>query len=158
MIIIISGMTKKRVIGKDDKLPWNIPEDLKNFKEITSGNTVIMGRKTFESIGKALPNRNNIVISKTMQPIDESEFGIDICADVSEALAKAKEYKKDIFIIGGANIYKEFLPYADRLYLSLIKKEYDGNVFFPKYDENEWEEIEKKEFNEFDFIKLKKKN
>jgi dihydrofolate reductase len=157
MITIISGMTKGKVIGKDGKLPWNIAEDLKNFKQLTSGNTVIMGRKTFESIGKALPNRNNIVISKTMQPIDEIEYGINICYDVNEAILKAKKYGKEIFIIGGARIYEEFLAYADRMYLSIIKKDYEGNTYFPNYDENKWEVVEIKEYEEFEFRELRKK-
>ncbi|MBS3136179.1 dihydrofolate reductase [Candidatus Woesearchaeota archaeon] len=150
---IIAAMTKDRVIGKDNKLIWNIPVDLKNFRNITSGNTVIMGRKTFESIGNPLPNRHNIVVSSSMQHVD----GIDVCKDIKEALAKAKEYGKEIFIIGGSSIYRQTVPFADKMYISWVKKYYHGDAYFPDFDIVEWEVIEEKNFPEFDFVVYKRR-
>ena len=150
---IIAAMTKDRVIGKENKLIWNIPVDLKNFRNITSGNTVIMGRKTFESIGNPLPNRHNIVVSSSMQHVD----GIDVCKDIKEALAKAKEYGKEIFIIGGSSIYRQTVPFADKMYISWVKKYYHGDAYFPDFDIVEWEVIEEKNFPEFDFVVYKRR-
>ncbi len=148
MIAIIVGLTKNRIIGKNNDLPWKISEDLKNFKKHTAGQTIIMGRKTYESIGRPLPNRHNIVISRNMQEIE----GVDICSSIEEATKKAKEYEKDIFIIGGSTIYKQFLPIVDKLYLSWINKDYDGDTYFPEFNLDEWQEEHKEEFEEFNFI------
>ena len=138
MIAIIAGMTKNRVIGKGNNLPWHIPEDLKNFKRVTSGNTVIMGRKTYDSIlsmiGHPLPNRNNIVISRSLQ--DER---VTVCRSVEEAVENGRSFEKDIFVIGGATIYKLFLPIADKKYISWIKKDYEGDVYFPKFNLDEFQ-------------------
>ena len=148
-ICIIAGLTKKRVIGKEGKLPWHIPEDLKNFKKLTSGQVVVMGRKTFESIlsflGKPLPNRVNIVVSRTM----EGKKGIGICRSFEEAMEQAKLFGKDIFIIGGTSMFAEGLKVADKLFLSWVKKAYEGDVYFPEFDMNDWEVIEEKDFGEF---------
>lgn len=143
MINIIAAMTKERVIGKDNKLPWHIPEDLANFKKLTSGHTVVLGRKTYESIPKRfrpLSNRNNIVVSRTMP----TEAGIDVCPSLEEAIATAQAYGKEIFIVGGASIYQQALPITDRMYISQIKKNYPGDAYFPNFDVNEWE-IEQQE-------------
>lgn len=134
MINIISGFPKNKVIGKGPDLPWHIPEDLKHFKEITTGKTIIMGLVTYKSIGKALPNRNNIVMSFNKIELNDAE----VATSIDEALEIAKKYDKEIFIIGGASIYKLFLPIADQLYISHIKEEYEGDVYFPEYDENNW--------------------
>ncbi len=153
MITIIAAMTASRVIGKDNKLPWNLKEDLQNFKRLTSGNTVIMGRKTFESIGRPLPNRNNIVVSQSMNPMQ----GIDVCRDVDEALQKAASYGKEIFIIGGAAIYAATLPYADRMILSHVKKEYAGDTYFPAFNEEGWNLKKLQEYAEFDVVEYRRK-
>ena len=148
-------MTKNRVIGKDNSLPWHIPEDLKNFKELTTENTVIMGRKTWESIPekfRPLPNRNNIVISRNL-----SAEGADVCSSVKEALEKAKSYGKEIFIIGGSSIYEQFLPLTDKMYISYLKEEYAGDTYFPNFNKEDWEIIERKDFAEFEFIVYERK-
>ena len=149
-------MTKNRVIGKDNSLPWHIPEDLKNFKELTTENAVIMGRKTWESIPekfRPLPNRNNIVISRNMNSLE----GIDVCSSVEEALEKAKSYDKEIFIIGGSSIYEQFLPLTDKMYISYLKEEYAGDTYFPNFNKEDWEIIERKDFAEFEFIVYERK-
>ena len=148
MIAIIAAMTTKRVIGKNGKLPWKIPEEMQNFKRLTTGNTVIMGRKTFESIGRPLPNRNNLVVSSTLLP----QEGIIVHKTIIESLQKAKLFQKGIFIIGGATIYQEMLPFADKMYLSYIKKDYDGDAYFPEFNEDNWT-IEKREnHDEFELV------
>ena len=119
MIIIIAAMTKSRVICKNNNLIWRIPEDLKNFKRITEWISIIMGRKTYDSIGRPLTNRNNIVISRAMPKAE----GVDICPRVEEAIEKAKEYGKDIFIIGGASVYAQTIGIADKMFLSFVKKD-----------------------------------
>lgn len=151
-MIIIAALTKKRVIGKDNKLLWNLPEDMENFRKLTTGNTVIMGTRTFESIGKPLPNRNNIVVS--FVPIEIE--GADVCLSLEEAIAKAKSYGKEIFIIGGASVYKQALPLADKLYLSFVKKEYEGDAYFPEFDEKDWIVEKRKDFKDFEFVIYRK--
>ena len=148
MIGIIAAMTKSRVIGKNNQLPWHLSDDLKNFKKLTVGNTVIMGRKTFESIGRPLPDRNNIVISSSMPPAEN----IIVAKTVEEALQKAESFSKEIFIIGGASVYAQSLPFADRLYLSFIKKDYDGDVYFPEFDRADWKIENKTDFPDFELV------
>jgi dihydrofolate reductase len=156
MIAMIVGMTKERVIGKHNSLPWHIREDLKNFKELTTGNVVIMGRKTYESLPqkfRPLPNRHNIVLSRSMA----SQEGIELCDSVENALRIAKLHHKNIFIIGGSTIYNQFLPFTDTMFISYIKKNYEGDTYFPAFDETIWDITETREFEEFTFVKYEKK-
>src|SRR3989338_5242596 len=134
MITIIAALTKNHVIGNENRLIWNIPEDMRNFRKVTSGNVVVMGRKTYDSIGKPLPNRHNIVISRSQKNIP----GVDVCNTLADAIEKGKSYGKEIFIIGGATIYGQALPLADKMILSWVKREYEGDAFFPEFDEGEW--------------------
>ncbi len=161
MISIIAGMTKNRVIGKNNQLPWHIPEDLQNFKKITNGKTVLMGRKTYESLPakfRPLPNRKNIVISRTMLP----EAGLDVCKSMEEAVERANAAKEEFFVIGGASIYQQALPFADKLYISYIKskegKEYEGDTYFPEFDLNDWEEELREDHDEFEFVVYRRNN
>jgi dihydrofolate reductase len=153
-VILICALTKNRVIGKDNKLLWHIPEDLQNFKRLTLGNSVIMGKKTFESIGsKPFPGRNNIVLNFVSEEIP----GATVCTSIPEALDKAREFGKEIFIGGGASIYKQFLPFADKMYLSYVKKEYKGDVYFPEFDEAEWNVVKREDHEEFEFVEYERK-
>lgn len=130
-ISIIAALGKNREIGKEGKLLWNIPEDLKRFKQLTMGHAIIMGRKTFESIGKPLPERTNIVLSRRNLDIPE----VLKASSIEETLAKAREIdREEIFIIGGAEIYAQTLPLADRLYLTLIEDQKEADAFFPVYE------------------------
>jgi dihydrofolate reductase len=147
MIAIIAALTRRRVIGKDGRLPWSIPDDLKNFRRLTDGKTVVMGRKTFESIGRPLPNRHNIVVSRDLEP----RHGIEVCRSFDEAIEKGKAHGTDIFVIGGAAMYQAALRIADRLYLSWVKKDYDGDAFFPEFDGRGWSIIEEKDHPDFVF-------
>ena len=154
MKAIIAAMTKERVIGRDNKLPWNIPEDLINFKRLTLNNTVIMGRKTYESIPKKfrpLPKRHNIILSRSMNAI-----GIDVARSFEEALRIADSYGNDIFFIGGPEIYRQALSFADTMFISYIKKNYEGDTYFPKFDQKNWRIEERHDFADFELIVYKK--
>lgn len=132
MISLIAAIQKKdRGIGFKNELLYRISDDLKRFKELTSGHPIIMGRKTYESIGKALPNRTNIVV--TRQKL--SKDGVIFVKSFEEALHKAKEIDENIFVIGGAEIYKLALPYADRLELTIVDGNKEADTFFPEYSE-----------------------
>lgn len=136
MINMIVATSKNNQIGIDNKLPWHIPEDLKYFRQTTSGKTVLMGRKTFESIGRPLPNRKNIVLTRDMNFAPE---GVSVVHNLEEALEICNS-KEEIFIIGGGEIYSLFLPYADYLYITLVDKVINGDTDFPVY-ENQFEMI-----------------
>lgn len=156
MVSLIVGMTKDRVIGNKGTLPWHIPDDLKNFKGITEGNVVIMGRKTWDSLPtkfKPLPNRINLVVSSSL----ENRSGIIVCRSLEEALQKARGFKKEICIIGGATIYQQALPLVQKMYISIIKKEVAGDTFFPNFNKEEWKVAEEKEFPEFMFAIYERK-
>ena len=126
MITIVAACSANRVIGKDNKLIWRVPGDLKRFKEMTTGHTVLMGRKTYESIGKPLPNRRNVVISRNPNLVIEN------CLNYTSLTESLTMFKNDLFIIGGEEIYRQTLPYADRIELTLINKNFDGDAFFPE--------------------------
>lgn len=135
-IILIAALTKNRVIGKAGAMPWHLSVDLKRFKKQTLNNPIIMGRKTFESIGsKPLPNRRNIVITR------QSLANMNSC-EVVESPAAAVELlagSERVFIIGGGKIYQQFLPQATHLYLTEIDAEIEGDTYFPQFDKSEWE-------------------
>ena len=155
MHIIIAAMTKSRVIGKNNALPWNIPEELQHFRTQTLNSTVIMGRKTYDSIGRLMPKRHNIIVSRSSPNIP----GADVCSSLDEALKKAKTYNKTTFIIGGAQIFKEALDsgVVDKMYLSWIKHEYEGDTYFPEFNESKWTIEKREDHEEFEFVILKKK-
>ena len=141
MLSIIVAVAENNVIGKDNKLIWHLPEDLKRFKILTTGHTIIMGRKTFESLGRILPNRKHVILCNDMQ-INIENDNIEILKDIS-MLNKYIESEEENFIIGGATIYKLLMPYAKKLYLTKIHEEFEGDVYFPEINENEWKIIEK---------------
>lgn len=131
IISIIAAIGTNRELGKNNKLLWNIPEDLKRFKELTNGHPVIMGRKTFESIGRPLPNRINIIITHDKNYKEEGCLVVHSLEQAIE-LAEAKD-DKEIFIIGGGQIYKQAINIADKLYLTIVKRSYAADTFFPDY-------------------------
>lgn len=139
-INVIVAMTKRRIIGKDGTLPWHLSEDLKLFKAHTTGNIVIMGRKTFDSIGRPLPNRRNLVVSKSIQE-NEKVAGVEYFPDLEHALKAAQEGSGKIFIIGGASIYHQMIEKADRLYISLVDGDFDGDTCFPEVKEDVWKVV-----------------
>ncbi|MBW8524304.1 dihydrofolate reductase [Chryseobacterium chendengshani] len=153
MTTIVVAMGEKNEIGYDNKLLWHLPKDLKHFKDLTSGHPIIMGRKTYESIGKPLPNRTNIVVSRKK---DWYQEGILIVGSIKEAVKFAKKIDEDIFIIGGGNIYEQTIEITDKLEVTLVKAELKADTFFPKIDPKMWklsEEVfhEKDDKNQYDF-------
>jgi len=132
-------MACNRVIGINNTLPWHLPADLQHFKQITMGKPVIMGRKTYESIGRPLPGRLNIIISQNQDYIVE---GCQVVHSIDEAFSAASQYD-EAMVIGGASFYAQALPYANRLYLTVIDENFDGDATFPEYNEGEWQEIER---------------
>ena len=152
IISFVAAMGKNRVIGKNGKLPWHLPKDLKHFHDMTLGKPVIMGRKTYESIGKPLPDRTNIIITRDQSYKAE---GCIVVHTIDEAL-KAAGNAEEVMVIGGSQIYKEFLPRANRMYLTFIDEEFQGDTYFPEYNIEEWKEISYEEHerdaeNKYDF-------
>lgn len=135
IISLIAAISSNYVIGKDKDIPWKIPGEQVRFKDLTMGKTVIMGRKTFESIGQPLPNRKTIIISKSKNIIYNNCLTIESLDGAFNLLKQEDE----IFIAGGGEIYKESLPFADRIYLTVIDKEFEGNIFFPMLNKDEFE-------------------
>lgn len=134
MISLIVAMSKNRVIGKDGKMPWHLPNDLKYFKQVTTDNVVVMGRKTFESMGKPLSNRINIILTKD---VNYKAEGCLVFNSIDHLLESIKHIS-NVFVIGGSELYKQFLPIAKKLYITYLNHEFNGDTFFPEYDENEW--------------------
>lgn len=160
-ISLIVAMSKNRVIGRDNKMPWHLSADLKRFRAITMNSPILMGRKTFESIGKPLDGRTNLILSKN---INYQPQGCLVFQSLESALNEAKKYGEEVFIIGGATLYEIALPLAKRLYLTDIQAEFEGDTLFPEFDVNEWNEIaceqidndEKVDFS-YRFLTLEKK-
>lgn len=143
MLSIIVAVAKNNVIGKDNKLIWHLPEDLKRFKRLTTGHTIIMGRKTFESLGRVLPNRKHIVLCNDAEMnIDDENVEV---VDSIDKLEKYENSEEENFVIGGASIYKLLLPKASKLYITKINQEFDGDVYFPEINENEWKIVEREQ-------------
>ncbi|OIR61085.1 dihydrofolate reductase [Bacillus sp. FMQ74] len=161
MISFIFAMDANRLIGKDNDLPWHLPNDLAYFKKVTSGHSIIMGRKTFESIGRPLPNRENIVVTSA----PASEFpGCTVVSSLQDVLDICSG-SEECFVIGGAQLYTDLFPYADRLYMTKIHHEFEGDRHFPEFDEGDWDLVSseqgiKDEKNPYDyeFLVYEKKN
>ena len=158
-ISLIAAMSHNKVIGIQNTLPWHMPADLKHFKQLTLYKPIIMGKNTFNSIGKALPSRQNIVLTR------DNDFKADntyVFHEIDTALAEVAQ-EDEVMIIGGESIYQQFLPKATTMYLTLIDVVRDGDAFFPEWNENEWKEVSNEthqadENNKYDyrFVTLKK--
>ncbi len=153
MITILVAMTKQGVIGLGDKMPWHIPKELKHFRRTTLQHAVIMGRKTYESLPtKPLPGRLNLVISRTKQfPHAMNSRSVD---EVIDMICARKTVKEEIFVIGGKQIYEEFLPYANRILASIIKHPYQGDVYFPGFCATNGPKV-LESYREFDVVEYK---
>ena len=149
MLSLIVAKAENNVIGKDNKLLWHLPEDLKRFKNLTTGHTIIMGRKTFESLGRVLPNRKHVVF--TQNP----NFKVDdVNVKVVHSLSDIQEYvedKNENFVIGGEKIYNLLMPYVSKMYITEIHKDFDGDTFFPNVDLESWKETSREKMNADDF-------
>lgn len=137
-------MSKNRVIGDSNTLIWHLPEDLKRFKQLTTGNAIVMGRKTYESIGRPLPNRRNIIITR------DKDYSIEGCEVVNSLEEAFLITGSDCFVIGGGEIYKQSLSYSEKIYLTLIDKDFEGDTEFPEIN-SEWKEINKEDFESSEF-------
>ena len=162
MLSIIVAKAKNNVIGKNNELIWHLPEDLKRFKKLTTGHTIIMGRKTFQALGRVLPERKHIIFSQN------PDFKVDDPnVEIVHSMLQIQEYienDEENFVIGGAMIYNLLMPYVTKMYVTQIDKEFEGDAFFPKIDEEKWKEIEripgiKDEENslDYEFITYEKK-
>ena len=154
-VSLIAALAQNRVIGIENRLPWKLPEDLAHFKALTLGHPILMGRKTFESLGRPLPSRRNIVISRNA---DYQPVGCEIATSISAAIDLCAD-AEEIFFIGGAELYKQVLPIVDRLYLTEVQIEALGDAWFPDYDSSAFREIsreshtgEKGDTLAFDFL------
>ena len=169
-INIIVAVASNGIIGGENKLLWHLPADMKYFRNLTTNHTIIMGRKTYDSIGKPLPNRTNIVISRTPDYVVE---GCITATSLESAIQKAQEVyeqkpekdEQNIYIIGGAQIYKLALPIADYLYITEVKENFSGDTYFEKMDNAVWNEIareshkaDEKNIYDYDFVTYKKIN
>ncbi|MEI8385250.1 MAG: dihydrofolate reductase [Nitrosomonadaceae bacterium] len=138
---ILVAMAKNRVIGKNNTLPWQLPPDLKRFKQLTMGHHIVMGRKTYESIGRPLPGRTSIIITRQT---DYQAPGAIVVASIDQALkvsSEGQEIDQEIFVIGGAEIYQQALELCQRIYITEIQQEFDGDTLFPELNQQEWREI-----------------
>ena len=140
---LIVALNNKNVIGNDNTIPWYLPSDLKRFKTLTENNIVVMGRKTYDSIGRPLPNRTNIVMTKDTNYQKE---GVEIVFDEREALNLIKDLNQEVFIIGGSKIYELFEPWATSLMITRVLKDFEGDAFFPNINWNNWLIKNKEEF------------
>lgn len=141
IISLIAAMDRNRLIGRDNGLPWHLPDDFKHFKTVTMGKPVIMGRKTFESIGKPLPGRRNIVVSRSGFQAN----GVESVVSIEQALVAAGA-ADEVMIIGGANLYQQMIDCAERMYLTHVDGEFDGDAWFPEFNQNDWQVISSKKY------------
>lgn len=148
MLSIIVAKAKNNAIGKDNQLLWHLSEDLKRFKKLTTGHNIIMGRRTFESLGRVLPNRYHVILCNDMEMNIDDE-NVEVLEDIS-LLDKYINSEEENFVIGGATMYKLLMPYAKKMYITEIDKDFDGDVYFPEIDSDEWKIIEKEKGPEDD--------
>lgn len=140
-VTLIAAMSRNRVIGVDNSLPWHLSADLRRFKAITLGKPIFMGRKTHESIGRPLPGRLNLILSRNPEYLAE---GCVVVHTLDQALLAAAGFD-ELMVIGGSSLYQTMLPYANRLYLTLIDAEFEGDTFFPAIHQTDWREVERQE-------------
>lgn len=153
MVTIIAAIAANNALGKDNQLIWHLPADLKRFKKTTLNHAVIMGRKTYESLGKTLPNRTNIVITR------DKNYKVEGCVVVNslkDALKAAAEIDENPFILGGAEIYKQVMPYTDKLDITFVHHQFEADVYFPEIDKTIWKETSREDFkadenNKYDY-------
>ena len=140
MVTIVVAISENNAIGKNNQLLWYLPADLKHFKNITTGHTVIMGRKTYDSVGKPLPNRRNIIITRQDITIE----GCEVVKSIEDALALSTG-EEEVFIVGGAEIYKQSIHLTNRIYLTIVHQKFDADSFFPEINYDEWQQTERED-------------
>lgn len=150
---LIVAMSRNRCIGKDGKLPWHIPEDLKHFRVVTRGHAIVMGRKTYDSIGRPLPDRRNIVVSRQPSLVID---GCEVYPSLQVAIDAAFRTDPSPVIIGGAALYAESLPYVQRMWVTEVPMVVEGDTFFPEWDPEEWMEAARRKGNEVEFVRYER--
>ena len=152
-VSLVVAIAQNGVIGRDGGLPWHLPEDLRHFRRVTTGHAIIMGRKTWDSIGRPLPKRRSIVVSR--QPALRLD-GAEVAGSLDEALALAAQTDPEPMVIGGASMYEAALPRADRIYLTEVLEDAEGDVRFPLLDRSVWREIDRREIEGATFLTLER--
>ncbi len=152
-MIIISAMTRERVIGAGEGMPWSVPEEYAQFLNFVRGQTVIMGRRSFDIFGKDLGDSHAVVVSRSAASVP----GAEVAAGIDEAVRKAECYGTEIFSAGGASIYRQTLPLADAMYLSTIKGTFVGDTFFPEFEEQAWEVERREDHPRFEFVVFRRR-
>ena len=148
-VTLVAAVAANGVIGKDGALPWHLPDDLRNFKRLTRGHVLVMGRRTFDSIGRPLPDRTTIVVTRQSQWRAE---GVQTAADVPEALARAAQLDEQVFVAGGQEIFREALPVADTMVISKVDARPDGDTVFPPVDWAAWQEESREPMDGFEVV------
>ena len=148
-VVLVAAVATNGVIGLDGDIPWSIPEDLKHFRAVTKGNTVVMGRRTFESIGHPLPFRTNVVVTRDPS---WSFDGVFTASSVESAIQLAQRFEGDVMIIGGAQVYAAALPLAEVQILTEVHQSPEGDTFYPEFDSSDWQEGHREPHDGFDFV------
>ncbi len=148
-VVMVAAVADNGVIGRDGGLPWHLSEDLQHFRRVTTGNTVVMGRATFDSIGRALPNRTNIVVTRNR---DWSHEGVLVAGSLAEAIELAADHDGDVMIMGGAQIYEAALPLATHQVLTEVHQSPDGDTSYPSWDPGDWVEEQRETHDGHDFV------
>lgn len=152
-MIIISAMGRDRVIGSGAGMPWDVPEEYRQFLGFVDGQTVIMGRRSWEIFGADLTSAHNVVVSRSAKEVE----GATVVDSIAVALETARGFGKQVYSAGGASIYRQTVPLAERMYLSLIKGDFAGDAYFPEFDETEWEVAERTDHPAFEFVIYERK-
>lgn len=158
-VVLVAAVAANGVIGRDGQLPWHVPDDLAHFKTVTMGHPMIMGRRTFEAIGRPLPGRRSIVVTRNPRwrassQSASSDAGVEVCSSFRDALATAGP--GTVMVVGGGEIYRQALPWATHLELSRMHAEYEGDTRFPDLDESEWQEVGRTGYPDFDAIRYRR--
>lgn len=160
IVSIIVAVSENGVIGVDNTLPWHLGADLKRFKSITTGHTIVMGRKTYDSIGRPLPNRRNVILSRSVSDVE----GCEVISSVDDIDKLGLADDDELIVIGGASVYSQFMDRADRLYLTVVHASVQGDAFFPEFDKNQWvetfserHEADEKNDHDFSFVNFERK-
>lgn len=154
-VVMVAAVADNGVIGLDGDIPWSLPEDLKHFRATTKGNSVVMGRRTYESIGHPLPFRSNIVVTRQA---DWAADGVLVAHSVADAIAMAADFEGDVMVIGGAQVYEAAMPFADVQVLTEVHLSPEGDTHYPDFDRTEWTETKREPRDGFDFVWLERTN
>ena len=152
-VVMVAAVADNGVIGLDGDIPWSLPEDLKHFRATTKGNSVVMGRRTYESIGHPLPFRSNIVVTRQT---DWAADGVLVAHSVADAIAMAADFEGDVMVIGGAQVYEAAMPFADVQVLTEVHLSPEGDTHYPDFDRTEWTETKREPRDGFDFVWLER--